>query len=369
MYDPGRLLDDILKCGHGKATINALRSAIEQADSNNDVPYMVYFRHLLCYESDDYGDKLDIVTVYPELLAIIDRHPVIENVPCMGSGDEVIEHVLWTYETLMEVCGCFYQIPMEDCLEFVNDFKRRWLALGHGERECDRMIVELYLDFGDMDNAEKFLSSMKKSAFNSYDCPGCCANTEIKYYLRNNEKEKADKLAKKIEDYSLLCRGNSRERALMRMKENYLTYYILHGDYEKAADIAYMMERSYLDEKEFKPWESFMCAYVHSKPGRGLRIYKRHWKEWQEERSMFSRYENFKCSACFFKGLQAEREGDSIKLWADNSFPLYSEDNIYNIEELSRYYYKEAEDIAKKFDKRNGTGRFIKQLEEAFANV
>jgi len=372
-YNPDRLLRYIYQCNHGRAMINALRYAIEQADINNDVPYMVYFRTLLCWEADDYGDRLDIVTIFPEMLAVIDRYPVIEAIPYRM--DNAMQEVLWAYETLLCVCGDFYQVSMKDCLEFTSDFERRWLATGHGERESDRMTAGLYVDFGNMEEAGKYISRMQKSPFNSYDCPGCCAFTEITYYLHNNEKEKADKIAEKVSNYSIVC-TNSRDKALLLTKTEYMRYYIIHGDYGKAAEEAYILEHSGEDRRAFIHRAEFMCAYVHSKPGRGLRIYKKYWKEWQEERNMYIRYENFKSAACFFKGIEKDRCKDTrnmsagtIKLALGNSFPLYSEDNIYNLEELSQYYYKEAENIADKFDKRNGTKRFIKELKEAFTNV
>ncbi len=30
-----------------------------------------------------------------------------------------------------------------------------------------------------------------------------------------------------------------------------------------------------------------MCAYAGKKPGRGLRIYKKHWKDWEDENDQY----------------------------------------------------------------------------------
>ena len=43
-YDPEILVHNYRKIGHGKARAGAIRSAINQADLNNDIPYMMFFR-------------------------------------------------------------------------------------------------------------------------------------------------------------------------------------------------------------------------------------------------------------------------------------------------------------------------------------
>ena len=148
-----------------------------------------------------------------------------------------------------------------------------------------------------------------------------------------------------------------------------MEYYILDGNYKKAAESAYILEHSGSQAKEFKPWASFMCGYVHSRPSHSLRIYKKHWKECHEEHNPGDRYDSFKYIACFFKGLWKEKSTDTVKLMLDSSFPLYNKENIYNTRNMAEYYYKEAEEIAKKFDKRNGTDKYIKELEMSFANA
>ncbi len=366
-YDPETLVHNYRRIAHGKARAGAIRSAINQADLNNDIPYMMFFREELCDESYWFVDELEVVTVYPELLAIMDRYPETRPVKFAGDRDNIL-NILNTYKDLLDVCTSFYQIPMEDCINFHNDFMKRWLAYGRTAREAYHMFFDLYLETGDLDNAAKFLDKLKKVPAEAYDCVACAITGEIKYYLLNNEKDKADKLAEKVYDGTYRC--NSRwSDSILKLRRSYLKYYILHGDYEKAAEITYLMEHSGSQINAYNKYASFMCAYVHIKPGRGLRIYKKHWKEWQEENNQYDRYYNFKDAACFFKGLETERSRNTVRLELDRRFPLYNEENIYNIKSMSKYYYKEAEDIARKFDKRNTTDRFIKELEMSFANV
>ncbi len=366
-YNPETLVYNYRRIGHGKARADAIRSAVSQADLNNDIPYMIFFREELCEESYWFVDELDLVTVFPELLAIIDKYPGTIPVSFQGGTNNIL-NTFNKYIYLLDVCTSFYQIPMEDCINFHNDFMKRWLAYGRTARKAYQMFFDFYLEIGDLDNAAKFLHKLKKIPAEKYDCVACAVTGEIKYYLFNNEKEKADKLAEKVKDGTYHCNSKWSD-SVLKLRKSYLKYYILHGDYEKASETAYMLERSESQMKVYNKYASFMCAYVHSRTGRGLRIYKKHWKEWQEENNLYERYYAFKDIACFFKGLETERSRDTIRLELDKRFPLYNEENIYKTSSMAEYYYKEAEDIAQKFDKRNATNKFISELEMSFANV
>ncbi len=367
IYDPGRLRIEYMKKDHGKARTDAIRSAIEQADLNNDIEHKVFFMVELCDESEWYGSGFDIVTVFPELLAVIDKYTYTN-----GSFSEkfpgIMENVLWTYEDMADICNEFYQVPFNDCVDFLNDFKERWIAYGRKPREPYRMMVEFYREAGHMEEAKKTLSMLKTTPSGGYDCAGCTANTELSYYLSANEKDKADKIAEKINDGTLSCGGwNSNTKP--RMYKRYLKYYLMHGDYEKAAENAKLLENSRMDVIDYKLWASFMCAYVYNNTGRGLRIYKKHWKDIESEQRPEYMYYSFKDSACFFMGLKKVKSEEIIKLQLGNTFPLYSENNIYSIDRLAKYYYKKAEEVAKKFDKRNMTDKYTDELKMSVQNI
>lgn len=64
-----------------------------------------------------------------------------------------------------------------------------------------------------------------------------------------------------------------------------------------------------------------------------------------------------------FKKLMETRKKQTLKIAYDSSFPLYRESDSYEIQELFDFYYKQAENLAKKFDNRNGTDAFMKKLQ------
>ncbi|MFG6393168.1 MAG: hypothetical protein K1W24_03100 [Lachnospiraceae bacterium] len=367
IYDPFGLVQNYRELAHGKARADAIRYAAEQADLNNDIPYMIFFREEFCEESNWYADNIDIFTVLPELLALSDKYPDAEPVPFQY--DDIMDNVLMYYGNMFLSSSEFYQIPLEECIKFSNDYKRRWMAAGHNANRPYRYMASFYRATGHTADAIKAFKNFKGLPLEPCECPGCIANSEIYHYLfATGEKEKADKIAAKIENGTIKCRGAfDNSFSLLRLKSNYLDYYIAHGCYEKAAECAAVLEHSQCNTKEFKPWASIMCAYVYSKPGRAMRIYKKHCQEWEEERNPFTKFFEYKCAACFFKGLQKAK--DTVKIHFPASFPLYNTDNIYKISALIEYYYKGAEDIAAKFDQRNGTDKFTNGLGITFKNA
>ena len=45
-YNPEALVYSYRRLGHGKARVDAIRSAVSQADLNNDIPYMIFWMYV-----------------------------------------------------------------------------------------------------------------------------------------------------------------------------------------------------------------------------------------------------------------------------------------------------------------------------------
>ncbi len=112
-YKMENLVFGYRKLGHGKARAAAIRCAIEQADLNNDIPYMVFLREELCSESLWYLNGLDVITIFPEILALIDRYPDVSLTRFQKGEPDIIKPVLWLYEALLSVCSDFYQVSLQ----------------------------------------------------------------------------------------------------------------------------------------------------------------------------------------------------------------------------------------------------------------
>lgn len=366
MYNPVQLQVDFEKIEHGKARVSAIRYAMQQADENHDVTYQLEFRLELCHESFFYGDALDMMIVFPEALALVDAHPDVPTTPEYSSVyKNGVDRLLEVYKWVIACCKAFYQIPLADCKKFFQDFKQRCNAFGYNLKPYYKQKYLFYEPI-DKEYAEYCFDRFRDLPTDGNgDCKACDRNVEIDYYLKKGDLQKANELAVDIEDFTLTCRGRKTNEAWLRTKSHYLSYYLKEKDFENAGNYIRQIERKVSSTKcsEYNYWEEFMYCYAHIDIGKALKIYKEHWKEWQEERCPYTSLYNDIYISAFFRELARHRKGDTVKLDLDTTFSLYREDGNYKILELRKFYYNKARDIALKFDERNETDFYQRELE------
>ena len=368
MYDPVNLRSQYREMEHGKAQLAGIRAAIEAADAHKDVPYQIYFRTQFCEESVFYGDDLDMVVMFPELLALVDQHPDAPATRYNSMFRNSYDHVLWVYKWLLEDCELFYQISMEDCMRFFEDYKQRCIAYGYNLRPYYEYLYSFYDSMEDLRGEEAFAMFSQLPRDENCNCKACERNLEIDYYLKRDDLMKAELLSREIENRILTCGAREKNKAWLRMKRNYLHYYLSKKDCEKIAEYCRLRERNRNGEREFECWEDFLEGYAYVDMGKALKIYKKCWKGWLEERCPADIYGNNQRICIFFRELGKARKRSSVKINFDSSFPLYRESGKYEIEELYQFYYHRAREVAEKFDARNGTDAYCRGLEGQMRN-
>ena len=365
MYDPEAYKRTYDQIEHGKARMSAIRSAIEAADANEDRPFQFFFRLELCKESDFYDDSMDMLVVFPELLSLADRYPDTPVTRYDSFYKNEVDHILWVYKWILENCEGFYQIPMEDCLKFFEDFKRRSIAFGYSLRPYYRSKYGFYQNIDQKKAEEAFHEFERQPRDSNSDCKACERNTAIEFYLDKGDMKRAAELSRDIENRILTCGSNN--SAWLRMKGHYLRHYMDEGNLEEALKYCRLLERTKREETEHHRWDDLICCYAHADIGKALKLYKDHWKEFQEDRMPTSIFWNGFQISHFFEKLAESRKGKTVKLALDSSFPLYQESGQYKIESLRDYYYQVASDVAKKMDARNGVNTYQELLEKGIA--
>ncbi len=364
-YDPEWIMDELLeKTEHGKPAMEVLRQAIQEADRHQDVPWMFLFRIQFCRESTFYGDGLELLVTFPELLALSDKYPQQPG-NFRFVFDTEAEHVMWVYKWILDNCEDFYQISMEDCRKFFEDYRNRCVSMGLSLRNYYAAMYGFYWQI-DEEFAEECFHKYEKQPRDAHsDCKACERNMEIRFYLDRDNLEKAEQLSKDIENFRLTCGSNEKRSAWLRMKIAYMNYYMDHGEYEKAQSYARLVERYMNGETEYECWSDFLVCHAHTNIGKALKIYKEHWKEWLNLRCPMDIWDTEKSICIFLKQLKKARKGDTVKISYDPAFPLYREDCQYKIMDLYEFYYARAKQTAQKFDRRNGTDYYIKKLEDS----
>jgi hypothetical protein len=57
-----------------------------------------------------------------------------------------------------------------------------------------------------------------------------------------------------------------------------------------------------------------------------------------------------------------------VHLALPEEFPLYRADGVYSVSELRRYFYQQAEELAQRYDARNGNSGYMDRLKEIMSN-
>lgn len=364
MYEPEELKKVYENVEHGRARTAAIRSAIETADREKDVTYQIFFRMELCKESCFYGDMMDMMVMFPELMAMVEQNPDagLTFFDSLVYNDNM-DHMLWIYKWILEGCSNFYQIPMEDCLKFFEDYKARSQAYGYNLRPYYLYKYYFYERIDKAAAEEAFYEFEKLPRDENSDCEACERNVTIDFYLKKGELQKAARLSRDIEHFKLTC--GDRMDAWLRLKKHYMRYHMHRKEFHEAAEYCRIMERNINAKVEYQRWDDFLYCYAYEDIGKALKIYKEHWKEWEEERNPSDLFDSSRNVCRFLRKLKEDRADGTIKLSLDGSFPLYQESGQYEIDALYRYYYDRARDIAGKFDARNGTDSYSRELVEA----
>jgi len=366
MYDPVRLREKYMAMEAGKSRMVGIHAAIEAADSHGDVPYQIYFRIKLCEESCFYGDELDMMVIFPELLALADQHPDAPTTRYNRGYKNSMDNVLWIYKWILSTCEEFYQIPLEDYLKFQEDYKNRCLAMGYSLRPYYEYVYSFYDCINDPRREEAFAMFQNTPWDENCNCKACERNTEIDFYLDQDDLERATAFAYDIENFTLTCGAKEKKRAWLRMKKHFLRYYLRKRDFKMVAEYCGLLERNkgVNKEREFDFWSVLMESYSYIDIGKALKIYKDCWKILMEERCPSDIYGHNKRAAIFFRELGKARKGEFVKLSLDAVFPGYREDGRYRIRDMYRFHYNRAKAVADKFDERNGTNAYCAGLEK-----
>lgn len=363
MYDPIQIKIENDRLAHGKPRLAGIRNAIAEADKNNDIPFMIYYRADMCNESTFYDDRMDLFIIFPELLAIIDEYPDAGVTVFNSQFRNSMEHVVWVYKWVIVSSVRFYQISLADCFKYFEDYKKRVLAMGYNLRNYYSVLCDFYKYIDETRSIQYFNEYMKLPRDGSSNCAACDRNDEIAFYLDQGDIVKAKQLAEDIESFKLTCGEMKDKSAWFSLKTKYIEYYLAQKDYIWAEECGTILERNINERTDYQYWDKLLYCYAHTDMGKALTIYKKHWMDWLNWREPMQAFE-MNWNICGFLKLMLEAEGNNemLKLPYNKKFPLFRKDQQYRILDIYRYYYEKANDVGAKFDCRNGTDYFNKRM-------
>ncbi len=76
---------------------------------------------------------------------------------------------------------------------------------------------------------------------------------------------------------------------------------------------------------------------------------------------------NYRFSCDMVEALKYETRPE-VSLSLPEEFPLYRPDGIYQVNELRNYFYQQAEELARRYDARNGNSGYMDRLKDLMSN-
>ena len=350
---------------HGKARCDGIRRAIDAALELHDVynALTLYFEFI--GEDSFEGDGFESVIVFPEYLALFEKHPEYQ--------EKKSEQMLWAYKWVAGGLDSFYQISLEKLEEINNSYVQFCTRFGYNKHSYYRHMWNVLYDNGIKSIADVYdvvdchNKEMKCPIDRMSEMPAGECDDEVKYILFvEQDIDKALKKAEPILSGKLKCKVVPHYTYV-----NFAIYYFTHGDLENARiyaekaaqvinwDFGYNSSLLY-----YKGWSILILSYINIH--RALK--------------MFSEQFNFcyrsKCgrdSFYFYLGgyhlmLQLEKSGkEKLRFsFPDKNEAIYNESGIYFVSELKNYMYLKAKFYADKFDERNCNDKYNSELETKY---
>lgn len=186
-----------VQMGMQKEAMEMFEKAVKEAVLLQDIDLEFDAREGVMRATYDCGDPELQVASFPPLLALIDANP--------DRFDE--SSVYWFYKWVIGKITIFEYFSKERILALVEDMKVRYLENGYGEKVINYFLQDIFGDFGDFENAEKYRQKWMTDSNTSVmeDCKACQLNTSVAYLTSFEKYTEAIEEASSILDGTHTC--------------------------------------------------------------------------------------------------------------------------------------------------------------------
>jgi len=342
------LLRQSLDLEDGDAQIALREEAVRLADLGGDLKLQYLAREVFVRSCIFGGATEKGLVAFAWLLAQFDNHP--------GRFDQWA--ILWKYKWINGVICDFPQVPKKRIYEMLDDLEQRALKAGYGLRAVtnQRYRAEKFWD-----NREKAIEYFRKLEELPTDtlsnCPLCEADERVSFAIYCGNDARALNIAMPIFDGDEQC-GSVPHRTyanvllpLMRLgrQKEALRYHL--KSYSLIAN-----NKAFLD----KIADHIICLALTENFKPATALVEAHYAWTETNRDLFGHFRFFRAAWLLFD-LLAE-QNTWINLDMERTFPLYSDDSLYQCADLAAWFKQKAEVIARRFDERNETDFFMRTI-------
>ena len=255
------------------------------------------------------------------------------------------------------------QIPLEQCESLLMEFRRQVRAYGLGERLWQCHAGEFSLMTGDLPALEDHLNRFRTAPRDDVsDCEVCEAGAMGEFLIALGRKDEAIDIAA-----DLLEKGKFCDQQPWKLLSILTDHALVRHDLDDAERFATAMLIQPVDSPADLRCAGTLlrmeAAFGAGQDGITLLEKCLPWTVnlWDQEMLFY-----FYVGAGLFCDALGNRQSQ-VKLSLPDAFPLCQEGGAYDCRALSEWFRGQAEDIAQKFDRRNGNSNYKASLESTWA--
>ncbi len=344
------LLERAARLRHGEAKVMALEEAARMADAHGDLD--------LAFEVRD--DLIDAATFggFPDkaLVAFAWCRAQAKKNPERFESDML----LWKQKWVVGRLDDFPHISRKQIHDALDDIEQAYARVDAGKRAILKLRYQTARDMGEEALAKQYWEQWIDAPRDHLtDCRACDLDDEIDHHIDRGEYGKALEKARPI------LEGRSSCAEIPHLTYGSVLYPLLKlGRLEEARDCHLRGYPMISRNRDFLATvgEHIEFLALTDNLSQGLTLFEKH-LGWALDHASWRDRFTFHGAAGFLLSRLVAQGRDTVSLRLPKAFPLHQSQGSYIPRELLGWVETQAQEIAARFDTRNGTDRFQRLLE------
>lgn len=347
--DWNELDDAIDRLPPGAPRMTALLDAIAQADGAQVHRWSLLFRYRYVCEATFHDDAPKGMPMAAEFGSIFEAHP--EALP--GGG----EFYLMVMEMAVDPIAALPQIPLAQWEGLMGQFHALVKRYRLGLRTYWWQMCNFW-QYINRDLAWSYFQRFWETERDDLsDCPACEYSYAVRMALLAGDRKRADEYARLMEEGRVDFCADTPQRYWLAYLEDALD----RGALEEAAPLAdRLYQKGDRDRSDLSYLSAVLRCWAFTAPDKAVALVERRlgWTigMWDQKKV----YDLYKAAWVCFQELR--KDLDSVRLDLPEAFPLFRADGTYHTGTLADWFHAQAAEIAGRFDRRNGSDLFAKDL-------
>lgn len=336
---------------NGTQSVEYLKKCIAEADNEKNYEDMLTLREEYLDQSFMHGDGFKGLMIFPEYMTLFDEHPGIISPRIF----------MFNFKWVLGNSSDFYQISREQTDKYFELFKQYIEKFGYTMRTYYLFKACLQRDMGG--NDDEVIELMNKGReyerTEMSDCETCEMSSFIENELLCGSFEKGLGLLREMTERGMRC-----------AEQPQCTYSFVAREFAKRG--IYDEAKHYADlalppiKREFEAYINgiayLLTVYTLTDLNQAYELFRSTAHYYTLCKNPSEKLNYADAAARFFRKLEEEGETD-LTTNLNSSFERFDDSGEYKISELREFFEQQAEDLAGKFDSRNGNSLRSQQLE------